>query len=893
MVKRLCCAVWTLHNELTSTCQGYCEGVVGRFSASDVRFHGKLKKVVITPRGARPSDTESAHQVSTSAASSITGRATPQASPEFVQPQPATANPVDTPVPIENPGPASQTPAQGPAPAPAPAPTETPNTIPDVGVVSPGTAVQSDVPASGNHPPTLKIPERGQIRESRSVVSALLQTHPFRSPLSPFESALTPSSDLFPTPTSTNADFFSPNTPSESRVTSMAEPSRGQSAVIDSDDADSRASMAFSDGEFGIGMQFIQGLVDQGGEGTIEETVLGHERSATSSPDPTEESVGLPEWSTEPPTNDDIHAIKTFELPPRSSSPADSVSPPSSLSSTSRPPPIKRSATEETEEVVDDENAGAPPRPLSVQSRHDDKASLKSAYEESELEGPPAAADNLSPAASTFPSESDFGGYYEEDLDIYDDYRYSRYSMMSRKSRKSVVPDPRSMPAMEAFPFKPGSLPNLTRLTESPVDRPSVDRTAAPPSPISLSSPRSVKSNPPLRQYTVPLPPTEPLRVQRKSKERSMDDSLISLSSPPQTPGAGPSRPAATLASSLRQQIEEELRQNGSSDTTVVSKLTAEPEGEQTVTFTPNSATTGLAKSPPTSPMSGISSQYFMPDFSPPHDDGSLPVRGTTPNRQPTLAISPPGHMSNVAEVAELAIPEASSPDSMSPHESALAQLEGRSPVVPSSPADESSFARQIAVEVGSTPFVSPSGRPLTFLPHPNAPKPVGEQTAPSQPYIYAVQGRNPNAPPPPQMQPQVLHNIMASAAALYFNPAGSLSVATIHGRTVADLGSASGPVPIRFFLDRDGRSGPPPTPHLRSPVPPPSPMIPPPATPIAAPDLKEFSPHSETEDASSASGPIPRPNFFPKTGGPRPRSRSFNGFTTSFVEVGLPIESA
>ncbi|KAI6129345.1 hypothetical protein EDD16DRAFT_1435184, partial [Pisolithus croceorrhizus] len=29
---------------------GHCEGVVGRFSAKDVRFHGKLKKPVITKR---------------------------------------------------------------------------------------------------------------------------------------------------------------------------------------------------------------------------------------------------------------------------------------------------------------------------------------------------------------------------------------------------------------------------------------------------------------------------------------------------------------------------------------------------------------------------------------------------------------------------------------------------------------------------------------------------------------------------------------------------------------------------------------------------------------------------------------------------------------------------
>ncbi|KAF8557154.1 hypothetical protein OG21DRAFT_1394430, partial [Imleria badia] len=30
---------------------GHCEGVVGRFSGKDVRFHGKLKKPVMAKRG--------------------------------------------------------------------------------------------------------------------------------------------------------------------------------------------------------------------------------------------------------------------------------------------------------------------------------------------------------------------------------------------------------------------------------------------------------------------------------------------------------------------------------------------------------------------------------------------------------------------------------------------------------------------------------------------------------------------------------------------------------------------------------------------------------------------------------------------------------------------------
>ncbi|KAF8336685.1 hypothetical protein F5887DRAFT_830203, partial [Amanita rubescens] len=37
-------------NEHEGKYLGYCEGVVGRFSGSHVRFHGKLKKPVMTKR---------------------------------------------------------------------------------------------------------------------------------------------------------------------------------------------------------------------------------------------------------------------------------------------------------------------------------------------------------------------------------------------------------------------------------------------------------------------------------------------------------------------------------------------------------------------------------------------------------------------------------------------------------------------------------------------------------------------------------------------------------------------------------------------------------------------------------------------------------------------------
>lgn len=70
------------------------------------------------------------------------------------------------------------------------------------------------------------------------------------------------------------------------------------------------------------------------------------------------------------------------------------------------------------------------------------------------------------PRSPSFPSESEIGGYYEEDLGIYDDYRYSRYSMMSRKSRKSVIPDPKA--ALDQYPLPAAPRPPASEGPSSP-----------------------------------------------------------------------------------------------------------------------------------------------------------------------------------------------------------------------------------------------------------------------------------------------------------------------------------------------------------------------------------------------------------------------------------------
>jgi hypothetical protein len=92
------------HPHALFSSQGYCEGVVGRFSGKHVRIHGKLKKPVMTKRASsRPPSTNSM-------LSSATARSPPPPSPRAF----------DTP----SPGPSSHTPGYGTV-APASSPADT------------------------------------------------------------------------------------------------------------------------------------------------------------------------------------------------------------------------------------------------------------------------------------------------------------------------------------------------------------------------------------------------------------------------------------------------------------------------------------------------------------------------------------------------------------------------------------------------------------------------------------------------------------------------------------------------------------------------------------------------------------------------------------------------
>ncbi|KAJ7184311.1 hypothetical protein C8R46DRAFT_1299032 [Mycena filopes] len=195
----------------------------------------------------------------------------------------------------------------------------------------------------------------------------------------------------------------------------------------------------------------------------------------------------------------------------------------------------------------------------------------------------------------------------------------------------------------------------------------------------------------------------------------------------------------------------------------------------------------------------------------------------------------------------------------------------------------------------------APAQRTSIFLPHPNAPKPPPMTGAAEGPmYIRAP-------PPPSQRHTDDVANIIRMSIG---RSAVTRVMPTIYGRTDADLKSSTGPVRMVFSIDplppltaplpsqipfRNGASPPVPLPRRRmtneersqpvSPTPSPRNGGPPgrsnPSPSATTPAVALPSKSSPLAEKAADPRPIPRPNFFPKAGTSRPRSRSFSGFNS------------
>ncbi|KAG8895826.1 hypothetical protein FRC01_012179, partial [Tulasnella sp. 417] len=583
-----------------------------------------------------------------------------------------------------------------------------------------------------------------------------------------------------------------------------------------------------------------------------------------------------------------------------------------SIASSADDLPLQPAPTPLADPDGEPEADAAPPQDVEGLHSAELTSDPRTPLDEAEFESnePPSAPDAQSPAMSTFPgSGSEAGGsYYEEDLDIYDNYRYSRFSMMSRKSRKSQVnmsfPDPRSMPslgdAIGSFPLPPPL--NTARSVLGKND--SSDRlVSSPKSASSFSqSPKKFDTQTSPKRFDFSPQPIQPLIIPAR-KQLTLDTgapsspsngpSLVPNASSPLSPTLLTSR-SAQFASSLRQQIEEAERNFKEDEIEDAEAQESEPENDAEPTLL-------------TSAFRGDSEVFLEEDFddhpTEPQPEGEAPVDqrmssssakalGDEPSsssrpssevrseRAPTPSITPTPtsdatpavdgmaearRMSNLPEQsgepkerdpettderispADLALaqlegrkslsaathasPEERKPrETLSPMDTTLAQLEGRkSPVPPSaslSPEETAALASQFSIENPSGQFLSPSGRRLTFLPHPNAPKPL---QAPSQPSIYTQTQPQQQARPPPSpggsggpQRPPLLA-ILNMALAHYRNPPPPIAGrppprATIHGRCKQNLANATGPVRIDWFLD-NGNGPPPPEEIPRSPA--------------------------------------------------------------------------
>ncbi|CAK5279349.1 unnamed protein product [Mycena citricolor] len=190
----------------------------------------------------------------------------------------------------------------------------------------------------------------------------------------------------------------------------------------------------------------------------------------------------------------------------------------------------------------------------------------------------------------------------------------------------------------------------------------------------------------------------------------------------------------------------------------------------------------------------------------------------------------------------------------------------------------------------------APGPRTSLFLPHPNAPKAPPTATGAPEGPMYI------RTPPLPQQQPppagENVNNVIRMSIG---RSTVTRIMPTIYGRTDIDLSSSTGPVRIVFTIDP-----PPPLPSqlpFRNGVVPPS---------VSAPPQVRAPPHSRPQPIKAASSPpltspnvppsslpllavdkpavLSRPNFTPRAGTARPRSRSFSGFDSSSAPPpGLP----
>lgn len=812
--------------------QGYCEGVVGRFRGSDVRFQGRLKKPIIAKRSSRSLSRSSSRPSSSQSSGPPHGRE-------------SLAN-----VARESPLPPAPRASQSYSTLTL-TPQDTPTTSPNVSVVSSPLLVSNSLLPP--HSPHIAVGDESL--HTRTASHSSTSTAIDSAPRTPADFSHNGPSDLVRI-ASLSRQVDSP-TELDEDVTVHVE--MGKSAAPETtpgvlpshqaghpssdalhygaddtfyDEPSTRISIALSDGdgETGIGLSLLQDFV---GGGMDDADSI---RSGTSTPEPTEQR-------TSP-------ALTHKKLAPsiRSFATSEKLSIYSNISA-------KRSNDALSPEGHTSPSS-APPSPREVSSRNS---------------GHPSFTSNTD--SDYCPEE------WEGASDIYDNYRYSRYSMASRASRlsKGSTHTAASAFGLEAPPPVPfdGHRPSIDSVRQNlGRGRDRLGSTATATSSLEderravpIEPPRSASSSP--REPGTPegkrVPPPLELKsshlVQQATSpasELSVSPLLNAFNSPMSSPTPGSATfslmsPVTTpplfsnvqsgAASALRQRLEMERGSRPGSPGDM--SLLAEPHNagkarlsSQPIVVEDDAEGPSVTAGPvsPTSPRSASSqSQPNSPSYLS-EKKRMLETTYIIANQAPPPPYTP---MSPTSESHDA--PLLTSPHSPPPQQASLSQLQPG--------------PRPRNLEMPQNDFV----RRSLFAPHPHAPKPMPSPSGPSGP----MYGRTPISPHSPGVVPTSVVETMHRALREQGDPRRRGRV-TIYAKFDHDLASSVGPVPVFFTLD--------------------------PPNNIPASKMRSMTAPAPAEHGAEAEKEQPRAKFFPMEPKKlRPRSRSFSGFDSSQLELVLP----
>ncbi|KZT00910.1 uncharacterized protein LAESUDRAFT_816259 [Laetiporus sulphureus 93-53] len=836
---------------------GYCEGVVGRFHGSLVRFHGRLKKPVMTRRSSSNTLLSKSRPSSSQSALTVTAR-------DFMSP----------PLPSEG----------SPAPTRASTPrmsyslstsssfmtesssTNTLTTSPVSETASPlpsaqplqddGSHMRSDSPSTmstalDSAPPAAASFSRGEkddaVRIMRSPSAAQSSTHGGKDSISSTHTFGAPPSSVAPLNIRKQRSLDQQNEPRAAGIPDTPESSQLSFSDVENDP---RISAVSSDGITGVGISLLQGLIGSREEDNVS-VHSQHSRASTpqvDKPDRTSSSTSFHQMAGE-----------SF-----SSSRSDDGSDADS------------STSEGAHRSLADPDF-QPPVPLYARAARDSDVLPRNSMHGS------VAGSEL--------STSDWS-------DIYDNYRYSRFSMASKMSRLSqgslrlAVPDHQVPPippdlqssanASEVRAAAPGNqqaaLESVKRdvsnqETVSKVDASRTEVRASPekmegdPGPASMvegeRSKGTVKGKPSPLELMGGRAPSPLLHSSFASPEGPLSPrSMRSFVSPP--PGSPPAtnvQQPATNMLVVRPQEEQDLRPYSpavqASNASVVEVDERQRVSAYAVIEDEGNAYNSIVSPHDahlTSPTSPTSRAPFPPSPIPPSSP-LLPYSSPVPPASPSTPTSPP--------------PLYQIPLALQPH--ARPQPANR-------PLNEAStFTRR-----------------SLFMPHPHAPKPSGTPAGP----MYGRQPMPSSGPshhrggPPAGSATQTLHMALASGRGRHI---------TIYARFDHDLANSSGPVPIFFCLEPPNNipaNRPMPVKSQSASAASPAPSPAPDGQVLLNRSLTESprptDPNGEPGRPESTTRVIPRQNFFPQAPGVRPRSRSFSGFDSTTVDMlSLKVKSS